>query len=444
MGDMSSMFPRSWWLIPPTLPFVGLLRMKPLIQEVQKLNPEPTAAKDIAELFGALVGMSVRFQATLPRDMVYGLLGIVPGMHAYIQPSYGPQKQDSDVFRELTQYLVKTSNNIDALFNWKRAEGTRLYAPSWIIDCTPVHNNEKWPTPMPFTRRYKADGGFGAWLRLAGPEDSKGSSSLVRRVSPILERLGLLSRNQPNITHQPDEYGPDLTFSSDGNTLFLHGLVFDTVNSVSASNVRLTEVEGISDPTPPTWLAGVCRELIKEFRWRHEVLKWKEFLEANLKAASDPYLDAGSSATREFWRAIIADSIRHPSGEFVRPDGKFIENVPQFFVGDTRPHTWGWGQPISEKAFPLYQIFGAEFCRAAYSRSLILTTKGFIGLAPQGTKPGDVISILKGYHMPVILRPVGGQQGTYCLVGNIYVHGIMDGSFCYDAKREDVKLLQIK
>lgn len=62
--------------------------------------------------------------------------------------------------------------------------------------------------------------------------------------------------------------------------------------------------------------------------------------------------------------------------------------------------------------------------RCLTSRKLITTAKGYLGLAPLYTKRGDVISILFGCSSPMILRPVGAY---YQLIGEAYVHGIMNG-----------------
>ena len=68
----------------------------------------------------------------------------------------------------------------------------------------------------------------------------------------------------------------------------------------------------------------------------------------------------------------------------------------------------------------------------AAGRKLITTAKGYLGLGTSLARKGDAICILRGCSMPVILRPV--VDGTRCedatrwtLVGECYVHGIMDG-----------------
>jgi hypothetical protein len=47
-----------------------------------------------------------------------------------------------------------------------------------------------------------------------------------------------------------------------------------------------------------------------------------------------------------------------------------------------------------------------------------------MGLGPNAMQTGDVVCILFGCKVPYILRPVDGH---YLLVGDAYIHGIMDG-----------------
>lgn len=58
-------------------------------------------------------------------------------------------------------------------------------------------------------------------------------------------------------------------------------------------------------------------------------------------------------------------------------------------------------------------------------RKLVVSTNGYIGLAPSTTLPDDKICVLLGCHAPVILRPQPNKR--YLLVGDAYIHGLMDG-----------------
>lgn len=63
-------------------------------------------------------------------------------------------------------------------------------------------------------------------------------------------------------------------------------------------------------------------------------------------------------------------------------------------------------------------------------RVFITTEKGYFGWAPERCKPGDVVAILAGGDVPYVMREVvSGSDLPQCyeVLGDSYVHGIMDG-----------------
>ena len=73
------------------------------------------------------------------------------------------------------------------------------------------------------------------------------------------------------------------------------------------------------------------------------------------------------------------------------------------------------------------------------NRSLLITKRGRIGLAPIGAKAGDEVCLLPGASVPILLRATKSRDGSsaHQLVGEAYVHGIMygEGMEAYEAKR---------
>ncbi|KAH7357189.1 hypothetical protein BKA65DRAFT_222136 [Rhexocercosporidium sp. MPI-PUGE-AT-0058] len=76
---------------------------------------------------------------------------------------------------------------------------------------------------------------------------------------------------------------------------------------------------------------------------------------------------------------------------------------------------------IDESAFDQDKLLELGFCKG---RCLVLTSQGHLCLAPVRSKVGDKIVVLVGGKVPYILR-VG--DGGFEVVGESYVHGIMDG-----------------
>lgn len=74
---------------------------------------------------------------------------------------------------------------------------------------------------------------------------------------------------------------------------------------------------------------------------------------------------------------------------------------------------------------------GGAFQRAMdymHDRRSALLEMGYVGLVPALSRPGDVVCVVLGAHVPFVLRErEGGDGGLWELVGEAYVYGIMDG-----------------
>jgi hypothetical protein len=58
-------------------------------------------------------------------------------------------------------------------------------------------------------------------------------------------------------------------------------------------------------------------------------------------------------------------------------------------------------------------------------RKFLITRNGYLGLAPNTSKKGDIIAVLFGCTTPMVLRPTADKR--YEVVGEAYVHGFMEG-----------------
>ncbi|KAL9036475.1 MAG: hypothetical protein Q9180_004280, partial [Flavoplaca navasiana] len=67
----------------------------------------------------------------------------------------------------------------------------------------------------------------------------------------------------------------------------------------------------------------------------------------------------------------------------------------------------------------------SRFHSYGHNRSIILTGKGQLGLAPRVSRPDDFIVVFLGCRSPMVLRPAG--NGEYLVVGEAYVDGLMTG-----------------
>jgi hypothetical protein len=81
----------------------------------------------------------------------------------------------------------------------------------------------------------------------------------------------------------------------------------------------------------------------------------------------------------------------------------------------------------------LANSFHISFREACTGRRFFVTKKGYFGIGPAELEEGDEIYILAGGKHPFALRPSSeSRPDTFELVGDCFVHGIMDGEAVSD------------
>lgn len=94
----------------------------------------------------------------------------------------------------------------------------------------------------------------------------------------------------------------------------------------------------------------------------------------------------------------------------------------------------------------VYREMQIAFEAAVQGRRFGTTRKRYMGLLPRGTQVGDQVCLMGG-DIPFVVRPQngrsGGGGGVYQLVGECYIHGIMNGQVAQitDMKLEPIELI---
>ena len=129
-----------------------------------------------------------------------------------------------------------------------------------------------------------------------------------------------------------------------------------------------------------------------------------------------PNMELASNTTRmeAFWRTLITNRNSNSEPASVDTEGE------QFKL-------W-WATLTKQATYPLlmYLNFNSAFLQHFNLRSFFTTSTGHIGLGPEGTKVDDHVVLLSGTQVPFILRQ---KDEHYQVIGEAYVHGIMDGSY---------------
>jgi hypothetical protein len=99
---------------------------------------------------------------------------------------------------------------------------------------------------------------------------------------------------------------------------------------------------------------------------------------------------------------------------------------------------------ISERALDrtTIRMINESFMMATALQTFFVTKAGRMGIGPPNICPGDVIVLMLGDSTPFCVRSNSAESGQNAtLVGDVYVHGLMDGEGVLENWQE--KIIQI-
>ena len=124
------------------------------------------------------------------------------------------------------------------------------------------------------------------------------------------------------------------------------------------------------------------------------------------------------------WRTLVCDVTKNAAGDLTRPAPSSFANSYLAFLRlqdlVTDPNT-----SIIERTMRESQPFMRAFEPSARGRRFCVTLDGFVGLVPARAQKGDGICVFLGGAVPFVIRDT--NNGNASLVGDCYVHGLMDG-----------------
>ena len=304
--------------------------------------------------------------ATDPRDKVFALLGLG---HYRIIPDYS--KTEFEVYLELAVYHV---SQILPGGRWNYLkEGEKAGWLSDLLLCAGFSHIQRLQGPLP------------SWVPDWKVGVDRQELGIGERLRKSAYRAGRDSLGTIKICHDTQ--------------LHLSGKHFDTVTMAGTVSLKLTDRMRVD---------------------KHHGLISSWFAESNLITNYCPQL----YPTREPINEVLKQTLivnRTEQGDEATPqyaNSAYMQLV-RFIQG-------GWAcmdfQPFHERHYQALQ-------GVAEGRVMILTRRGFLGLAPWGTMVGDSVCVLLGVPMPVILRP---DFSFFKFVGECYVHGIMKGEVMQD------------
>ncbi|KAI1117664.1 heterokaryon incompatibility protein-domain-containing protein [Nemania sp. NC0429] len=334
------------------------------------------------------------FKCTDPRDKVYGLLGLTnqKTQHRYLHPNYSLPVEE--VFKSFVLWEVLVNRSLRVLGINSDNTSAISSLPSWAPDFT--HLPERTP--------------------------------LLRRENRVSFRACGNSVVEAQI-------------SEDETTLCLKGQVMDKVHTLATRQFHFPYQMDIPSDLSVRKMGGSknnrwYRDLQMRKEWLAEVLSISSAAFDRLQANKAPLLGFYTPATKADASVQILGKARRPEWELLWRTltcnhTDHLNIVPNYYrewviaytdlVREGLEVEAGFIETWLSKARNVEQGI-AYFSKG---RRFAGTDGGLIGWVPEESVEGDVIVIPYGSKVPLVVRSDG--KGGHRVVGDCYIHGLMDG-----------------
>ncbi|KAF5706220.1 Heterokaryon incompatibility protein [Fusarium globosum] len=322
------------------------------------------------------------FLVTRSEDKIFGMLGVTT---QDIRSNY--LRKDStlspgDVFRNFVLWDILENNSLRALGSSSDKAGSQYSSPSWVPDFERLD-------PQSSLTGTKNQVKFNASASLPKQVWTSDNETVLHVKGKIVDTLHTIGNESPAT--------PD-TFAGEN----AHFYNFEPMSHLVINKNMIEEAKNI-------WLAATerlahCRDpfithVVKRTFPRKPVgkISWAPFLRT---LVCNRTLD-GKEALR--------DSVLDDVASFVRQTLE-VDVIPEYLL--QRDRSKG--------------IKGLEsFTSLTKSRRFAATDIGLVGYVPMRAKKGDLVCIFYGSEVPFVVRKEA--EGKYSLVGECYIHGIMEG-----------------
>ena len=320
-------------------------------------------------------------EATDPRDKIYALLGIAGDLSIYrIVPDYSIPFEE--LYKATTLQFIMVYRSFEVLnltFGHSKSSNLPSWTPDWRVS----------------------------------PQDSKKAS--------------MMSSHRKHLSgYRASGQMPFIAYRSEPNLLCINGLFFDDIAEIS----DVLDIEQEID---------FCKTLAK---WEQVIMQKQRTEKA--------YVGGGDWVTAYF-RTMSADLINALNNEMGKSELP-VDVIPiarEVFLSFRQKHGLTYkmlNNPVSSTHPDVVQAPNEEHVRrlrilqrAFQNRRLFLTKLGYLGTVPEETRLADTVHILCAAKIPMVLRSggvtyMGRSAGGYQLVGDTYIHGIMNGEACDASK----------
>ena len=330
--------------------------------------------------------------ASNKRDKVYGVLGLTTNRDTLdFQVDYSEEVEQ--VYTNFAFAVIASERRLDMLGVPKCIRGTSsMSLPSWVPDWS------LWDSTSALNRRDRP------------ASNNENNETLVRNATGDTEAEPKLSKHK---------------------LLGLQGYIVDKITHVGALYRSEDELLDYN-----IWLVDGIRHYKSITQ---TLIAWEKLTNARRKAIYQP---TGESTLDAYWQTITGgwqlDEDKLSTATFLqwdkyhRPAAGLRKLVGP--LATTSPYGWvTFGLNVCKQIFaPPPELGFDRSLNMAANRRLVITEKGYMALVPAETCCGDAVALCKGGGSPLIVRTA--REGRWTVLGESYVHGMMDGR-CFQEEK---------
>lgn len=203
---------------------------------------------------------------------------------------------------------------------------------------------------------------------------------------------------------------PVITVATDSDALMVRGYIVDVIESISASSNDEDNLSQYLDEVDTMVETAVLTPL----RESREDLKWQVPIAGALYGKTAPFGDVDMKSSYRVLRKAVKTKLEAKK-----------KRTRKAASWQSRPIAAG--QRTSSHFPDQCGAYLAALHGTVHGWRFVITGHGFVGTVPKSAEADDVVAILKGGHVPFILRESSTRPGAFRLVGECYIHGMMNG-----------------
>lgn len=328
------------------------------------------------------------FKSTLPSDKIYGVLGLAPEEdRLLVDVDYSTDS--GEVFRRFAVACLVKAKSLDVLSHCVYPQ--ELDLPSWVPDWT------RRGLVEPFRIRQLQCSAAGETLcRLRIDESGK----KLYTAGKIVDKIAAIEELRPI----PSEF----------ETQSRNGTASNTESQLHDRMVRVKQ-------SAKVWYRNLVDIAFPEKKATNSTLEnlWRTLM-CNRTRANEVPSNNCATGFDIFLTAVIHE--KTPQAVLQERRDQALANAPE---GDaSHDHIFKCLPIFVNEQFAEKDFTGAH-SKWCHNRRFFRSEAGRFGWAVDGSRPGDEIGIFYGGDYPFVLRP--GGSGAHTIVGDCYLHGVMDG-----------------